>query len=250
MSKNTLHIKDLHAEVDDQKILNGLSLSVSSGEIHVVMGPNGSGKSTLCNTIFNNPKYRITKGEISFNKRSLRSLSTDQIANLGLFLSFQNPIELPGVSFERMLRTAINNQSTASVDPLKFNKELKETAHKLHIREEHLSRAVNEGFSGGEKKKAEILQMAALKPKIAILDEIDSGLDIDALKTVAENIKLIHKEQHTGILLITHYKRILKYLTPNFVHVISEGKIIKSGTETLAHQLEEEGFNKIIKDNG
>jgi Fe-S cluster assembly ATP-binding protein len=248
---NTLNIQDLHAEIDDKKILNGINLTIKSGEIHAIMGPNGSGKSTLVNVLMGHPKYRITKGSIKFNDIEISQLPTNERANLGLFLAFQYPLEIPGVSLGNFLRLAKNinakaeNKDAKQVGPAEFVGEIKKSTDLLKMDMEFIGRAINEGFSGGEKKRAEIVQMSVLEPKIAMLDEIDSGLDIDALKIVAEGIKANHKKTNAGILLITHYQRILDYITPDFVHVISRGKIIKSGDSNLAKLLEKEGYTNI-----
>ena len=251
--RDILEIKNLHAEIGNVKILKGIHLTIHAGEIHAIMGPNGSGKSTLCNVIMGHPSYKITKGQILFNGKNLKTLSVNERANLGLFLAFQNPYEIPGVSFGSFLRTAQNanerarNKKTKPVDPITFSKTLREKIGMLKMDEKFAVRAVNEGFSGGEKKRAEIVQMAILKPKFALLDEIDSGLDIDALKITASGIKSNFKENSSGILLITHYQRILNYITPHFVHIMANGKIVKSGTKSLAQKLEKHGYKEYIK---
>ncbi|MBD3360403.1 Fe-S cluster assembly ATPase SufC [Candidatus Peregrinibacteria bacterium] len=249
---NTLEIKNIHAEADDKKILNGINLKISSGEIHVIMGPNGSGKSTLCKTLMGHPKCNITKGKILLNNQEIHRLKPNKRANLGIFLAFQNPIEIPGVTFRNLIRLSINenekalNENTKQIGPVEFLKKIKDETKSLKMDQDFTGRNVNEGLSGGEKKKAEILQMAALKPKIILLDEIDSGLDIDALKTVSAVIKKNFQKSKPAILLITHYQRILNYISPDRVHIISGGKIIKSGSKNLAKKLEKEGYNNFL----
>ena len=256
MTKNTkkdvLEIINLHAKIGDLKILNGINLTIQSGEIHAIMGPNGSGKSTLCNVLMGHPKYEVTSGSAKFNGQEILSLKPNERANLGLFLGFQQPLEINGVSIGNFLRLASNlNRKAAGeseqLSPMKFMPMLKETFSLLKMDEKFITRSVNEGFSGGEKKRAEIVQMAILKPKIAMLDEIDSGLDIDALKIVANGIVETFKKTGLGILLITHYQRLLNYITPDFVHVMAKGKIIESGDKKLALKLEKQGYEQILK---
>lgn len=252
---NILEIKNLHAQTEDGqlKILNGLNLSVKSGEIHAIMGPNGSGKSTLCKIVMGHPKYEVTEGSITFNGTELNELSPNERANLGLFLGFQHPLEIVGVTlgnFLRLAKNANNKAQTKKFEPLQpaeFMKTLKEKADLLKMDHKFIGRSVNEGSSGGERKRAEIAQMAVLEPKIALLDEIDSGLDIDALKIVAKAITETYEKTHCGVLLITHYQRILNYITPDFVHIMHDGKIIKSGDKQLAHELEKSGYDQYIK---
>ncbi len=243
---NTLEIINLHAKVEDTEILKGINLTIKSGEIHAIMGPNGSGKSTLCNVLMGHPRYEITDGCAKFNGVEINELSTTERANLGLFLGFQHPIDIPGVPLSSFLRLAKNANSEEESSPMEFMKELKETAENLKIDPSFIGRSVNEGLSGGERKRTEILQMAILKPKITLLDEVDSGLDIDALKAVAEGIKSTFEATNTGILLITHYQRILNYITPTYVHIMSKGKIVKSGGKELAMELEEGGYTAHI----
>ncbi len=249
---NSLIIEDLHAEIGNTKILKGIDLEIKSGELHAVMGPNGSGKSTLCNIIMGHPKYRITKGSIKFNDTEISELKTNERANLGLFLGFQHPVEIPGVPLGNFLRIAKNanakamDKDAAQIGPAEFLQVMKEKTELLKMSPKFIGRSVNEGLSGGEKKRTEIVQMAALEPKIALLDEIDSGLDIDALRIVAEGIRKIHETSNTGILLITHYQRILNHISPDFVHVISDGRIIKSGDKNLALELEEKGYESYV----
>ena len=247
---NTLQITDLHAEIDGKEILKGVSLKIQSGEIHAIMGPNGSGKSTLCKILMGHPQYEVTKGSATFNGQEILELEPNERANLGLFLGFQHPLEIPGVTMSNFLRIAKNANLKANgkeqIPPMDFLNEMKEVVENLKIDRQFIGRSVNQGFSGGEKKRAEIAQMAVLEPKVALLDEIDSGLDIDALKIVAEGINQSFEKTNVGILLITHYQRILNYITPDFVHVISDGKIVKSGGKELALELEEKGYEDLI----
>ncbi|MEK7547422.1 MAG: Fe-S cluster assembly ATPase SufC [Patescibacteria group bacterium] len=251
---DTLEIINLHAETNKIGILKGINLKIRSGEIHAIMGKNGSGKSTLCNVIMGHPKYKINQGQIKLNGKKIEKLPTNKRANLGLFLAFQNPTEIQGVTMNNFLRLAKNtnakaqNKSSKHISPGEFLQTISRGMDLLKMDKKLAGRSVNEGFSGGEKKRAEIMQMAILEPKIALLDEIDSGLDIDALKTVAKAIKHLHKQTKCGILLITHYQRILNYITPDFVHIISNGKIIKSGDKTLARKLEKHGYEKFVKE--
>jgi Fe-S cluster assembly ATP-binding protein len=243
---NTLEIKNLHVEVSGKEILKGIDLTVRQGEIHALMGPNGSGKSTLSYAIMGHPKYSITKGEILFNGKDITGMKPNERAKLGLFLSFQYPMEVAGVHLNNFLRLAsqsIHGQKENKVEHIiEFRRQLKEKMEMLKMDESFASRYLNDGFSGGEKKRAEILQMAMLKPKIAILDETDSGLDIDALKAVATGINTVAGQNNIGILLITHYQRILDFITPDFVHVVVDGKIVKSGRHELVSRLEKEGY--------
>ncbi len=242
-----LEIKNLHTKADNKKILKGINLTVQSGEIHAIMGPNGSGKSSLCKTILGHENYKILKGTIKLNNQNLLNLKTHKRAQLGIFLGFQAPIEIPGVSLNNFLRTTKNNIKKEPENPLEFLKKIKKEAKSLKISEELIDRGINENLSGGEKKKTEIMQMSILEPKIIILDEIDSGLDIDALKLLTKKINQIFEKNNNGIILITHYQRILNYIKPNFVHIISDGKIIKSGTSKLAKEIEKNGYENFIK---
>ncbi len=236
-----LVIKDLHVEVDGKEILKGVNLVVRKGEVNALMGPNGAGKSSLGLTIIGHPKYKITKGYITYKGEDITKLSVDKRARLGLFLSFQYPSEISGVTISNFLRTAINSRREDKIDVLNFIKILKEKMKLLKIDESFISRYLNEGFSGGEKKRMEILQMAMLNPEIAILDETDSGTDVDALKVIANGINSL-LNPNVGVLLITHYNRILEYIKPDKVHVMVDGKIVKSGDYNLAVEIEENGY--------
>ena len=246
--QSTLEVKDLHVSVENKPILKGLTLTVNKGENHAIMGPNGSGKSTLANTLMGHPKYVVDKGEILIDGEDIITLSPDKRAKKGLFLAFQYPHEVSGVSVFNFLRSSFNSVSKTTDDkPLSiigFRKYLREKMEVLGIEESFVKRYLNEGFSGGEKKKSEILQMAVLQPKIAVLDETDSGLDIDALKIVSDAVNKMSGPD-LGILLITHYQRILKYVKPEFVHVLMDGKIVKSGSMSLAEELENKGYDWI-----
>ncbi len=240
-----LKIKNLHVSVEDQEILKGLDLEIGPGELHAVMGPNGSGKSTLGYTLAGREDYEITSGSIEFDGEDLGEMEPDERAAAGLFLAFQYPVEIPGVNNAYFLRAALNAQRKArgesEVDGVEFLKMVRESLKGLDMDESLLKRAVNEGFSGGEKKRNEITQMAVLQPRLAILDETDSGLDIDALKLVAEGINRLRDGQRS-FLVITHYQRLLDYLSPDHVHVLSDGQIVESGGPELAHRLEEQGY--------
>jgi len=253
MDKNTnlLTISNLHATVEEagKAILNGLSLSIPQGEVHAVMGPNGAGKSTLGYTLAGRNGYTVTEGDILLGKQSLLEIDADERARMGLFLAFQYPVELPGVNTAQFLRTALNAHRAARNEPeleaLPFLRLCREEMAKLGMKEDFLQRSVNTGFSGGEKKRFEILQMALLQPRLAVLDETDSGLDIDALKIVAEGVNRLRNSQR-GFLVITHYQRLLDYIKPDAVHIMAQGRIVKSGGPELAHQLEAEGYDKLI----
>ncbi len=248
MSK--LEIKNLHASIEGKKILKGINLIINSGELHALMGPNGSGKSTLSNIIMGNSKYKITKGKILFNDKNIFELNSNDRAKLGLFLSFQYPIEIEGLKFTTLLREAQKSiHPKEKMNILEFNKMIKKFAKELNLKEDIVKRSINSGFSGGEKKRSEILQMLVLKPKIAILDETDSGLDIDSLKIVA-NVVNKQRNQNFGALIITHYIRILNHLKPDFVHVLVNGKIIATGDKKLAQELEEKGYETFLKQKG
>lgn len=244
MSK--LEIKNLFAGTKEKEILRGVNLTVRSGEVHALMGPNGSGKSTLAETVLGNPQYQIRRGQILFDDQELNDFSPDKRAGLGLFLAFQYPVEVEGVGFSHFLRLAFNShrEQAKQLGVSEFQKLLRENAGLLGIEEGFLERNLNDGLSGGEKKKAEILQLAVLEPKMAILDETDSGLDIDALKVVARGIRDVFERcrDNLGLLLVTHHPRILRYIEPDVVHVMVQGKIIESGKSELAERLEKEGY--------
>ena len=243
-----LEIKNIHARIDDKVILNGINLSINPGEVHAIMGPNGSGKSTLASVITGKEDYEITKGEILFEKESLEDTSPEERAHKGIFMSFQYPIEIPGVTTTNFLKTAINETRKArgekEMDAKEMLMMLREKSKMLEIDSKFLSRSINDGFSGGEKKRNEIFQMAMLNPKLAILDETDSGLDIDAMKIVANGVNKI-RDNHNAILVITHYQRLLEYIVPDYVHILFDGKIVKSGDKNLALKLEKEGYDWI-----
>jgi Fe-S cluster assembly ATP-binding protein len=245
-----LAIKNLHVSVDDKPILNGLDLKVGNGEVHAIMGPNGSGKSTLSHVLAGREGYEVTDGSITYDNESLLDLETEERAHKGLFLAMQYPVELPGVSNMVFLREALNTIRRArgepDMDAVNFLKLVKEKASMIQLDEKLLKRSVNAGFSGGEKKRNEILQMALLEPKLAILDETDSGLDIDALRIVAEGVNTLRDEKRSFI-VITHYQRLLNYIEPDYVHVLANGKIIRSGGKELAHELEEKGYSWITE---
>ena len=245
-----LEIRDLHVAIDGKEILKGVNLKTGPGEVHAIMGPNGSGKSTLSYTLLAHPKYEVTKGDILLDGESILDLTADERAKKGLFLAFQYPTEVSGVGFSHFLRTAYNSLSKAMegddrevfITVREFQKYLKENLEKVGLREEFLSRYLNEGFSGGEKKRAEVLQMAVLKPKISILDEPDSGLDIDAVQSVAQAISKVSTKDAT-VIIITHYARILKFLDKlDYVHVFAQGKVLETGDASLADKLEAEGY--------
>src|ERR671936_2005668 len=245
----TLEVRGLRASVEGKEILLGIGLTVRQGETHALMGPNGSGKSTLASVIMGRPGYTVTAGEVRFKGEDVTRLTTDQRAKLGLFLAMQYPVEVPGVSVVNFLRTAYQSVKDPDVSALAFRKHMKEKMSLLGVEDAMVNRYLNQGFSGGEKKRNEILQLAVLEPQIAILDETDSGLDIDSLKQVATGVsQLIGPE--LGVLLITHYQRILNYITPDHVHVMMNGRIVKSGGPELAHELEEKGYEGIRQDLG
>jgi len=243
-----LSIQNLHAKIGENEILKGINLDIKPGEVHAIMGPNGSGKSTLSNVIAGREEYDITEGNILFEGESLLEFAPEERAHKGIFLSFQYPIEIPGVSVTNFIKTALNSnrkaQGLAEMPANEMLKLIREKAELLGIKKDFLSRSLNEGFSGGEKKRNEIFQMAVLNPKLAILDETDSGLDIDALKIVANGVNAL-KNKDNAVLVITHYQRLLDYIVPDFVHVLSGGKILKSGGKELAFELEEKGYDWI-----
>ena len=243
-----LHIKDLYTAVDNKKILEGLNLSVNVGEVHAIMGPNGSGKSTLANILAGKEGYNITQGSVSYENENLLELSPEERARKGVFLAFQYPVEIPGVNNIYLLKAALNairkHQGKPELDAMEFMNLVKGKMKLVQMNKDLLSRTVNEGFSGGEKKRNEIFQMAILEPKLAILDETDSGLDIDALKIVAEGVNSL-RNKNRAFILVTHYQRLLNYIKPDHVHVLSKGKIVRSGGPELALELEEKGYDWI-----
>ncbi|MBA5629629.1 Fe-S cluster assembly ATPase SufC [Moheibacter lacus] len=247
-----LKINNLHAQIEDgAEILKGINLEIKPGEVHAIMGPNGSGKSTLSSVIAGKEDYEVTDGEIDFEGEDLLEMGADERAHKGIFLSFQYPVEIPGVTVTNFIKTAINEtrkaQGLEEMGASEMLKLIRENAEKLGIRKDFLSRSLNEGFSGGEKKRNEIFQMMMLNPKLAILDETDSGLDIDALRIVADGVNAF-KNENNAVLVITHYQRLLDYIVPDFVHVLSDGKIIKSGGKELAHELEARGYDWVIEE--
>ncbi len=249
---NALVIEDLRVSVADRQIVRGLNLTVRPGEVHAIMGPNGSGKSTLANALMGNPAYTVDGGHAWLKGQDILELDTDERARLGLFLAFQYPTEIPGVRVEDFLRLAYNSTHGTDLTPIEFRMQLWDTLGDLQMDASFAKRYVNEGFSGGEKKRNEIVQMAILQPTIAILDETDSGLDIDALRIVADGVnKLIEREGDTmGVLVITHYQRLLNYIKPDFVHVLARGRIIKEGGPELALELEEKGYGPMLAELG
>ena len=243
-----LEIKNLHASIDDTKILKGLNLNVNAGEVHAIMGPNGSGKSTLASVIAGREDYEVTDGEINFSGNELSDLGPDERAREGIFLAFQYPVEIPGVTTTNFMKTAVNqireSKGEKPLDAVAFLKLMKEKMKLVNIKQELLSRSINEGFSGGEKKRNEIFQMAMLDPKLSILDETDSGLDIDALKIVSNGVNALRNKDNATV-VVTHYQRLLDYIVPDYVHVLMDGRIVKSGDKTLALELEEKGYDWI-----
>ena len=238
-----LEIKDLYANVGEKKILKGLNLTINKGEIHVIMGPNGAGKSTLANVILNNPIYNKLSGEVDFEGENINSLKTDEIARKGIFMSFQSPEEIPGISVMNFLKFAKNKITGEPVKVFKFKSELEQNMEELNIDKSYAGRNLNVGFSGGEKKKNEILQMLTLNPKLAVLDETDSGLDVDAIRTVSKGIKMF-KNENNAVLIITHNTKILHSLKVDYVHILVDGKIVKTGTQDLADEIEKEGYSQ------
>ena len=246
-----LEIKNLHAIVEGTEILKGINLKVNAGEVHAIMGPNGSGKSTLASVLAGREEYEVTEGEVLYNGKNLLELSPEDRAREGVFLAFQYPVEIPGVSNTNLLKTAVNEvrkyRGEEELDSMDFLSLLKEKSKLVELDQKFLSRSVNEGFSGGEKKRNEIFQMAVLNPKLAILDETDSGLDIDALRIVANGVNKL-KAKDNATVVVTHYQRLLEYIIPDFVHVLYKGKIVKSGGKELALELEEKGYDWIKSD--
>ena len=243
-----LKINNLHASIEGKEILKGINLEVKAGEVHAIMGPNGSGKSTLASVLAGREQYDVTAGTVDFLGDDLLELSPEERARLGIFLAFQYPVEIPGVSTTNFLKTAVNqvreSRGLKALDAVSFLKEMKEKMKLVEIDQALLSRALNEGFSGGEKKRNEIFQMAMLEPKLSILDETDSGLDIDALKIVSHGVNTL-KNSETATIVVTHYQRLLDYIVPDYVHVLYQGKIVKSGDKSLALELEEKGYDWI-----
>ncbi|HAF46973.1 MAG TPA: Fe-S cluster assembly ATPase SufC [Cryomorphaceae bacterium] len=247
-----LKIKDLKAQVEDNQILKGINLEINAGEVHAIMGPNGSGKSTLSSVIAGREDYEVTDGAIDFEGEDLLDLDPEERAHKGIFLSFQYPVEIPGVSVSNFIKTAINESRKSrdedSMEAREMLAKMREKSALLEMDKSYLSRSLNEGFSGGEKKRNEIFQMAMLEPKLAILDETDSGLDIDALRIVANGVNKLRSKDN-AVVVITHYQRLLDYIKPDFVHVLYTGKIVKSGGPELAHELEERGYDWIKAEN-
>jgi Fe-S cluster assembly ATP-binding protein len=243
-----LEIKNLHAGIDGKEILRGLNLEVGTGEVHAIMGPNGSGKSTLANVLAGRPRYEVTNGQVLYEGKDLLSMKTEERAREGVFLAMQYPVEIPGVNNTYFLKAALNavrkHHGLEEVDAMEFLQLAREKMKLVEIDESFINRGVNEGFSGGEKKRNEIFQMAVLDPKLAILDETDSGLDIDALRIVANGVNMLRSEKHS-VIVITHYQRLLRYLVPDYVHVLSGGQIVKSGGKELAEELEQKGYDWI-----
>lgn len=243
---NTLKIENLKVKVQDKIILNDFSLEIKSGEIHVIMGPNGVGKSTLSKVIMGHPDYEVLEGNIYYNDILLNNLKTDERARLGIFLGMQLPLEIEGVTNADMLRTALHAKEENNFKLYEFVKELEQNVKNLNMNKDMIHRGVNQGFSGGERKKNEILQMNILKPSMVLLDEIDSGLDVDSLKIVGEEVYKYFKKENPGMLLVTHYERLLDYIKPDFVHIMVDGKIVKTGDFNIVKKIEKEGYNKYI----
>lgn len=243
MSTKLLDIKNLYVNAKDKEILKGIDLTINKGEIHVIMGPNGSGKTTTANAILNNPLYTKTEGTINFDGEDITNLKTDEIARKGVFMSFQLPEEIPGISVTNFLKSAKGKITGKPIKVFQFKEELKKYMEELKIKPEYAERSLNVGFSGGEKKKNEILQMLVLDPKLAILDETDSGLDVDAIRTVSKGIEMF-KNENNAVLIITHNTKILKSLKVDYVHILVNGKIVKTGDQSLATEIEEEGYSK------
>ena len=251
MNNKLLEIKDLHVSAEKKEILKGINLNICKGEIHVIMGPNGSGKTTTANAILNNPIYTKNEGEIIFDGENITNMKVDEIARKGIFMSFQLPEEIPGISVTNFLKSAKNKITGKPVKVFEFKEELKKYMNELNMNSSNMERSLNVGFSGGEKKKNEILQMLVLNPKLAILDETDSGLDVDAIKTVSKGIEMF-KNENNAVLIITHNTKILHSLNVDYVHVLVDGKIVKTGSQELAQEIEENGYGRYkagVKDN-
>jgi Fe-S cluster assembly ATP-binding protein len=245
-----LEITNLHVRIEDREILKGVTLAINEGELHALMGPNGSGKSTLASTLLGHPAYEITEGSITFRGENITEADPEDRAKAGLFLAFQYPVSIPGVSVANFLRMALNTQREENIGVKEFGAKLRKAADILKVDRDFTSRHLNDGFSGGEKKRCEILQMAMLEPKVAILDETDSGLDVDALRTVAEGVTALHEEQGMGALVITHYTRILEYIKPQFVHIMMDGRILTEGGPELADRIDSEGYDPLREELG
>lgn len=247
---HTLTLKNLTAKVEGKVILNEFSLEIKTGEIHAIMGPNGTGKSTLSRVIMGDPRYELVSGEILFDGKSINELTVDERAKLGIFLGMQMPISIEGVTNADFLRTALHIKEGTNFKLMSFIKDINQTCSELKMNPDMIHRSINSGFSGGERKKNEILQMKLLKPSIIMLDEIDSGLDMDSLKIVGENVMDYYNKNESGILLITHYQRLLDYIQPDFVHIMMNGHIIKSGNIELVREIENKGYEEILKETG
>lgn len=247
MANEILNIKNLAARTEDVEILKDINLTIGEGETHVIMGPNGAGKSTLASVLMGSPEYEVTGGEITFNGENLEDVSVCERAKKGLFLSFQNPLEVPGITLENFVRTALEQKTGEKIKLWGFRKEVKKVLETLQMDEDYAQRDLNVGFSGGEKKKAEVLQMLLLKPTLAILDETDSGLDVDAVKTVSKGVEEFQKDKSASLLIITHNAAILSSLHVDKVHILADGKIVKSGGEELINAVEKDGFNQFLQ---
>lgn len=253
MNTTQLEIRDLSVSIDEKEILKNISLTIPKGEVHAIMGPNGSGKSTLSQVICGHPSYQVTNGSIHFKEENITELSPDKRANMGLFLAFQSPHAIPGVQIQNFLKQAVNAKRRSSDPSYKgmkireYRELLENTMESLHMKPEFAQRYLNDGFSGGEKKKAEILQMAMLQPDIALVDEIDSGLDVDALRIVSTGINTLREKQEMGVMIITHYPRILQYIRPDYVHILIDGVLVESGDASLAEKIEQEGYDWLKK---
>ena len=248
MSKELINLENVYVKAGEKEILKGMNLKINKGEIHVIMGPNGSGKSTTANAILNNPMYKKTEGKITFEGKDITNLTTDEIARRGVFMSFQSPEEIPGISVTNFLKYAKNKVTGKPVKIFEFKDELKKNMEELKMNPKNMDRSLNVGFSGGEKKKNEILQMLTLNPKFVILDETDSGLDVDAIKTVSKGISM-YKNENNAVLIITHNTKLLQGLDVDYVHVLVDGKIVKTGNSELSKEIEENGYSKYIEES-